>query len=642
MSLHLPAHSRPIVTWTPGRLLLIGFPLVLGLKLLLAWSLDLYSDEIFYWQASTRPALAYSDLPFMAALLAGVGTGLFGNSAFGVRTLFLVLGSSIPLLVYWLARPLVPRQQALEAAALALCLPLCAFLGMLAVPDVPLLFFGLLLTGCLERATRLGTLSWWLATGVAAALGISTHYRFAPLLLAALIFMLVFRQMHRYWRQPGLWLAATILALGLYPLLAFNLGNQLSGVDYHLLERHPWEFQAEGLLHIVKQAGLVTPLLYAALVATLLHLLRAARAGDHRRGLFGILALVNLSLYLVLAPWSDNTRTSIHWPLSGYLPLLVFLPETLRELHAKVAARHGERVAGQLLKTSLGMGFAGTLVALLGMGTQSMQDQLRPLVGEGVLSNKMAGWRPFVAYTEQVLQSEHFGPDDLLVTDNYYTGAQLALALGATRRIFNVDMDKSIRDGRAVQYEIWRTNVTGLRENTGRSALFITEDSTLTVPDKLAVLERVCGDFQHLEFLSQLSLFGGEKVFSYYRADTIGATPTGLCPLPSLGWVDAPQDGARVSGSLTVSGWVINEGLGVDRVEVELDGATIGLAQYGQPRPDVVEALSAVDDPNAPMLGYTLTLERSVLPSGKSRLRIKTTGKTGEVQYFGDRTVFLE
>ncbi len=632
----------PVFSRNPGRLLLIGFALVLGLKLLLAWSLDLYSDEIFYWQASTRPALAYSDLPFMSALLAGLGTELLGNTALGVRTLFLLMGSSIPLLVYWLARPLLPRQQALEAAALALCLPLCAFLGLLAVPDVPLLFFGLLLTGCLERATRLDTLPWWLATGVAAALGVSTHYRFAPLLLAALLYMLVFRQMHRYWKQPGLWLAAMILALGLYPILAFNLSNQLSGVDYHLLERHPWEFQAEGLLHIVKQAGLVTPLLYLALVATLLRLLRAARAGDHRRGLFGILALVNLSLYLVLAPWSDNTRTSIHWPLSGYLPLLVFLPETLRELHTSLAARYGARLAGRLLTTTLGMGFAGTLVALLGMGTQSMQDQLRPLVGEGILSNKMAGWRPFAAYTQQLLQAEHFGPDDLLVTDNYYTGAQLALALDDSRRIFNIDMDKSIRDGRAVQYEIWRSNVTGLRENAGRSALFITEDSTLTVPDKLAVLERACSEFQHLEFLSQLSLFGGEKVFSYYRADNIGASPTGACPLPSLGWVDAPEEDARLAGSFTVSGWVFNEGLGVDKVEVELDGVSVGIAQYGLPRPDVVAAMSAQNDPNAPLLGYTLALDTATMPQGRVRLRIKTTGKSGEIQYFGDRTILLE
>ena len=50
------------------RLLSAGVVLLLALKLVLALQLDLYSDEIYYWLASTRPALAYSDLPFMTQL----------------------------------------------------------------------------------------------------------------------------------------------------------------------------------------------------------------------------------------------------------------------------------------------------------------------------------------------------------------------------------------------------------------------------------------------------------------------------------------------------------------------------------------------------------------------------------------------
>lgn len=632
----------PLAHLHPGRLLLISMLLILALKLGLAGILDLYSDEIFYWQASTQPALAYSDLPFMAALLAGLGTALLGESAFAVRTFFLIMGSAIPLLVFWIASPLVPRRQALEAAGLAMCMPLCAFLGLLAVPDVPLLFFGLLMTGFLERATRLNTLPLWLATGAMAALGVSTHYRFAPLLLGAFLYMLAFRDLRRFWRQPGLWLAAAVLLIGLYPMLAFNLSNQLSGIDYHLLERHPWQFQAEGLLHVFKQAGLVTPLLYAALVVTLVQLLRKARTGDHRRGLFAFLALANLGTYMVLAPWSDNTRTSIHWPLSGYLPLLVFLPETLRSLHIDFATRFGNLFADRLLKITLAMGFTGSLIALLGMGTQSFQDQLRPLLGEGVLSNKMAGWRPFTSYTNQILMRENFAADDILVTDNYYTGAQLELALGGARPVYNIDEDKSIRDGRAVQYEIWQKNATGLLAEAGSNALFITEDSTLTVPDKLGVLARACSHFESLEFLGQLTLFGGAKTFSYYRGVNIAGAMAGICPLPSLGWVDAPTDGASITGALAVSGWVINEGSGVKSVEVILNGSIAGIADYGIARPDVVEAMSAQDDPNAPGVGFLLNLERKGYSEGMVELQIRTTSASGEVQHFGKRTFHWE
>lgn len=622
---------------------IVGLLCILTLKLLFATILDLYSDEIFYWQASQFPAIAYSDLPFMAALLSGLGTAIFGNTALAVRTLFLILGTAIPGLVYWLAMPLVPRRQALEAAALSLCLPLCAFLGLLAVPDVPLLFFGLLFIGFLERATRQNRVHYWIAAGVAAALGVSTHYRFALYLLAALLFLCAFPVNYRFWRAPRLYLAVAILMLGLYPMLAFNLGNQLSGIDYHLLERHPWEFQVEGLLHVFKQAVLVTPLLYLALAVTLYRLLLAARGGDRTRGLFALFAATNLGVYLVLAPWTDSTRTSIHWPLSGYLPLLVFLPETLRVCFNSLAQRYSEKIAQRLIAATLVLGFSGSLIALLGVGSQALHAQLRPLLGEGILSNKMAGWKPLNRYVDSLLSSEHLDPQALLVTDNYYTGAQLALGLHTPMPIFNIDEDKAIRDGRAVQYQIWQLNGSALNSRASLSGLFISEDSTLTVPDKIAIMQRACSYFGGLQFLSQFSQFDGEKVFSFYRGDGRGASGTAphMCPMPTLGWVDQPQSDAQIGEVLTVSGWAINEGKGLASITVLLDDEPIGEASYGLAREDVVTAMKVQTDPNAPNLGFEFSISTSELPKGDAELSLRATGVTGEVQVFGVRTIDL-
>lgn len=624
-----------------ARYLIVGLLLLAALKITLATVLDLYSDEIFYWQASTRPALAYSDLPFMSALLSGLGTALFGNSALAVRAFFLLLGSSIPLLIYWVASPLMPRLQAQEAAALSLCLPLGAFLGLLAVPDVPLLFFGLLLIGSLERATRLDSVPFWIATGLAAALGVSTHYRFVLYILASLIFLVSFRDQHRHWKSPGLWIALIVLLPGLYPSVMFNLNNQLSGIDYHLLERHPWEFQAEGLLHPFKQAVLVTPLLYGALLYTLFTLLKKARRGDSRHGLFAIFALVNLGIYLVLAPWADNTRTSIHWPLSGYLPLLIFLPEALREIHQKLAARIGLQRASQAITITIALGFTGSVVALLGVGSQSMHEQLRPILGKGVLSNKMAGWRELSEHVNELIEREAGSNELIIVTDNYYTGAQIELGLETRHSVYNIDADKAIRDGRAVQYELWGNNAAGLASEAGKSVLFISEDSTLTMPDKIATLARACNQFANLEFIEQLMLFEGEKSFSFYRGQQIGGAPTGPCPLPTLGWLDLPQPEQEVSETLMVSGWVINEGLGVRSVEVLINDQMVGTANYGIPRADVVEAMAVKTDPNAPDVGFDGTMALPSILEGNAELTIRVTGNSGEIQTFGVRQIMI-
>ena len=72
--------------------------LLLLIKVFLASVLDLYSDEVFYWQASTNPAIAYSDLPFMTALLIGLGSAIEPSNTLAARSLFLLLGSCLPLL----------------------------------------------------------------------------------------------------------------------------------------------------------------------------------------------------------------------------------------------------------------------------------------------------------------------------------------------------------------------------------------------------------------------------------------------------------------------------------------------------------------------------------------------------------------
>lgn len=637
--------NQHVHTQGPHRLktyLILGFLTVLSLKLFFAAILDLYSDEIFYWQEAQFPAIAYSDLPFMAALLSGIGSTLFGNTALAVRTLFLVFGTAISLLVYWLAAPLMSRRQALEAAALTLCIPLCGFLGLLAVPDVPLLFYGLLFIGFLERATRLNSIKFWVLTGIAAALGVSTHYRFALYLLAALLYLSVFPSNHRFWKSSGLWIAAAILALGLYPMFSFNFGNHLSGIDYHLLERHPWEFQAEGLLHVLKQAALVTPLMYFALAITLYRLLSAARKGDRSRGLFALFAATNLGVYLLLAPWTDNQRTSIHWPLSGYLPLVVFLPETLRACFNTLAERFNSKVAKGIVASTVIMGFIGSLVALIGVGSQGLQGQLRPLIGD-ILSTKMAGWKPLNRYVDSLLNSEHFGQEAIIVTHNYYTGAQLAMGLQNPIPIFNIDEEKAIGDGRAVQYHIWNLGGAALKARPSNSGLFITEDSTLTVPDKIVIMQRACENFSNLHFISQFSQFDGAKVFSFYRGDgpsTSDQNPH-TCPMPTLGWVDQPNADARIDDELVVTGWAINEGHGLASVSVLLDGESIGEANYGLPREDVVKAMDVQTDPNIPNLGFEFSIPVSDLPKGPVELSLRAVGVSGEVQIFGERRITL-
>lgn len=625
-------------------LLLFTFTLILIFKLYLASALDLYSDEIFYWLASSKPALAYSDLPFVTALLIGTGNLLESSSTLATRSLFLIMGSTLPLLVYWIAKPLTNQQQALESALLTLCLPLGAFLGLLAVPDAPLLFFGVLSIGSFERALRVNSLKYWIATGIFVALGLSTHYRFFLYPAAAILFLLIFKAEKKQWKNPRLWLSMAIASTGLVPILWFNLSNQLSSASFYFVDRHPWEFQPSGLLHVFKQAGLVTPLLYGVFIFTLYQIYLKSKQGVRGAALMLSFALPNLLVYLILAPWTDATSTSIHWPLSGYFPLLVFAPASLRLIYANAAKKWGTQTARRVLVSIPTLGFLGSIIALVGVGSQAFQLPLQQIIGPGILSNKMAGWTQFANFTEELVASELPEQQALLITDNYYTLAQLEFFRLSSDSI-TLDRDKAVRDGRIAQYEIWSKEESGLSSHLGQAALFITEDSTLSVIDKTEVITRMCQYSSAIERIGELTLFNGDKKFSYYRIASIVNSQARQdyraypCPFPARAWIDQPVEASVLSGMSAINGWAYNEDIGVEGVYLLIDGKRIASLNYGVSRPDVAQAMNVQNDPNLPDLGYDLDFDTSQLGNGDYKLAIEIVNLAGTSEIYGERRV---
>ena len=139
-------------------------------------------------------------------------------------------------------------------------------------------------------------------------------------------------------------------------------------------------------------------------------------------------ALCDGIVYLVLAPWTDADSTSLHWPLSAYFPLLVFVPRSMEELRALIEIKYNSRIARNTLAAVPTIGFFGTLVALTSIGSQAFQLPLQTVIGPGVLSNKMAGWTEFATYSSQLITDEFPGPSPIIVSDNYYTAGQIAFA----------------------------------------------------------------------------------------------------------------------------------------------------------------------------------------------------------------------
>src|SRR5688500_7739650 len=213
---------------------------VLMLKLIVAARLPLFVDEAFYWQEGHHLAAAYSDLPGLTAWLARLGVTLGGEHAFALRAPFLLIAALVPLLVVRIASREFGERQGWLAGCFALLLPLAGTLGLLALPDVMMALASLLCLDAGARLLRAVSTGAAIELALGLALGALSHYRFAAIIGVGCIALLLLPEGRRALRDVRVWLAIIVGALSWWPLLAWNLDNADAGLQFQLVDRHPW------------------------------------------------------------------------------------------------------------------------------------------------------------------------------------------------------------------------------------------------------------------------------------------------------------------------------------------------------------------------------------------------------------------
>ena len=97
-----------------------------------------------------------------------------------------------------------------------------------------------------------------------------------------------------------------------------------------------------------------------------------------------------------------------------------------------------------------------------------------------------------------------------------------------------------------------------------------------------------------------------------------------------FGFLEVPVSGATISGdAASVGGWVVGTSPVTD-VQVVVDGAAIGAATYGIPRPDVPQGVAG-QSVNA---GFEYALDTTKLSNGAHNLTIKVTDTNGNIAIF--------
>ncbi len=372
-----PAEPEPPGSWlerTEGWWAPLVFLAVLAVvRVVLAKVPGLAADEAYYWVWGQQLDLGYYDHPPLVAWLIRASTTLLGDSELGVRALCVLLGvGAVALLGISSRRPWITT---LACASL----PLFALGGLLATPDVPLLFGWALCLAGLVRGGR-----WWLLAGLGAGvaiLGKHTGLMLLPLMLLA---------RPKELRSPWPWLGLGVTLLVLLPHVAwlaqhdwitlrFQAGHGL-GVGQESADAIPG---LSGLgIFLAGQVGLVSPLLFACFVAYW-------AVGWMDRGVLRLWWLLSFPVFAFFAVASVFQPAEANWPAPAYLAASVGL--------AHLSARW-RRVAW------VGIGFAAVTSGLLTVHALRPlwplpKDPTLSLVGGEVLGQAVQAWGIEPVYT---------------------------------------------------------------------------------------------------------------------------------------------------------------------------------------------------------------------------------------------------
>lgn len=492
----------------------IAWTVVLLAKIALAASLAPFGDEAWYWQESRALDWSYSDLPPATAGLIRLGETLFGHGVLAMRAPFLLLGALLPLVMLRIGRRVFGAAAGWIAGLLTLALPLLGTLGIFALPDVPLTLCSVLALDALESAARTHRLRDWGALGVVLAVAWLSHYRAAMLLLTGLAFLCLTPRGRALWRDRGMWLALLISCIGLVPLFVFNSEHGWVALGFQLVERNPWSFHADALVQPLEQALVCTPLFYLLLLWCAWQSLRRRREGAPW-DIFALCAIVPIVAYFILGCFADDIRMRVHWPLPGYLPLLLALPVLIRERLMATDSAQRLRWRRPGIVATVAMLVLGEVAAFAYLGAAAAPAGAAALTQLKAFPEHFVGWREAAAQTRELLAQPQFA-DRVLVADNFMLAAELDFALGGTRAVYSLDHPINTKHGRAPQLALWGRDEAGMRALGQRAVLLIAEPTARRERERAIWMQSLCARVDGLAPVASLDIYDGRKRYRWF------------------------------------------------------------------------------------------------------------------------------
>ncbi len=364
----------------------------------------------------------------------------FGESPVAVRSLSIVAGLAVVLVVYALATSTVGPQAGLAAGLLAALSPFQVHYAQEIRMYVFLCLWLLLATYCYWRGSQSRRWTWWLGFAVFAALGQYTHNLAAFYLLALALWPLLTRNWHVVLRV----LASGVVALILYLPWLVHIPSQLAKVDQSYWTQRPELYRLFSLLlYFVTNLPLpgwhlAVGLLAAVFVVAIAALQTISAARQHRASLSVGLWLLYLSFVPPLLMFAFSQWMPVYVERALLPSGAIFCIWAAWAFFATGLPRPIQAACVGLIALCFGLGlydhvtYAGFPYAPYQALANSLEGQLQP--GDVIVHSSKLSMLPAVYY-DRHLQETYVGDPPGSSVDTLAPSTQQVLGLIAQPQI---------------------------------------------------------------------------------------------------------------------------------------------------------------------------------------------------------------
>ena len=563
----------------------------LALQLWLVINLQLFGDESFYWLESRFPSLSYSEIPGWNVWMIALSTQIFGNTYFGVRAFAFLGYFSIFFAITLIQRQLFKETKFVTSCLLILSVPLLTVVALLALPDIWMLVFVIWIIYLTIKAIQNQNKWTWVLLGVLLALAVNIHVRmWIWIFFAGIVYLYHFHD-DKNTIKPLLLISFPIMLIGFIPVLAFNMENEFPLFVFQFSNRHPWSFQTENLYLIVSQVIVVSPIVLYLCVKTL----RAnTKAFSNQTVINWILstALIHWLFYIITGLFADNVRTSFHWLLVSYIPVLIM----------SIGLIQNQRIVRWSIYSGLAFSILFLIVLILFKQPFSYWQSR--------FFDNSTGWKQLADEVSQI-QKEYKTKN--LITDYFMTGAELAFELNDSNNLKVLPHEKNIKHGRQKQLEVMGL-LLNEPEKYNKHALLVIEDSAIKLSLKGGYYSELCDNFSQLHYIKGINNKQSGKLFHVFEVNNGADT----CELPPL--IYAHHEAAE-NNHLKIKGWVFFHRFGVKQLYLHTKKDML-ISKYKQPITTIDMLYFQLQDPDSPFHGFEITVDKSEIRNNQYQIKV--------------------